>query len=175
MILHQKMNLWAKEIVQCTGHLLACSLPGLDTQHHIWPFERPQELFTYSGVSPKHHWIWPKWSLAGESKFLWTESKAVLPLLAAPGGRDHAAHLHEQLPPVQWAQRAGGTALCTLRGDTWPPRPVPALPADCGEGRWEICEEMPGYGDDRGRCPTGICSLSNASSLLLSVEEKPPA
>lgn len=51
---------------------------------------------------------------------------------------------------MQRDQREGGAALCALHRDPWPARGVPAVPADHREGRWQIREEVPGHGNDRG-------------------------
>lgn len=72
------------------------------------------------------------------------------PSLSDPRSSHHAAHLHEQLPAVQWDQRASGAALCPLHGDSRPTRPVPQVLADHREGREQVHQEVSGYCHGRG-------------------------
>lgn len=59
-------------------------------------------------------------------------------LVPDPGGSDDAAHLHEQLPAVQWDQRESGPALCSLHRDPRSKRPVYQVSPDDCQGRREI-------------------------------------
>ena len=81
--------------------------------------------------------------------FLWP-CLCALALASDPGSRHDAAHLHEQLPAVQWDQRAGCPALCPLYRDSRSKCPVHQVPADDCQGWREIHQEVPRHGHGRG-------------------------